>query len=327
MLNKNRGSLQTLAVALAALAAGCATMQPSVAVKEMLAITPDTVEVRALQPGAMVYTDRIYTVERHPEEMRGLALVATPCSMKQNTRDGVRITLAKSATVYVGYRDDAAKRLPFWLSERFEKTPLTIRVHQPADQWAKRPEARWEFTLHKAALPAGVVQFGANAGPGLEGNPLHYIVLVDPADALASAGFVGRINRPTGSIVRPGVRAYPDRNYTLKNVPGEMRGAIALALGQAEALDQANQREVVFDRDAIAYLAYDASSESVPDWVAAEGFTKTELRISIGNVVFCDDKPMAVYRRDVKAGDVLRLGANRAAGWSGWPMQYLLVVK
>lgn len=327
MQGRNRRLVRIAAVALAALAAGCAAMQPRVPVKEMLLITPDRVEVRSLQPGAMVYTDRVYTVEKYPEEMKGIALVATPCSMKQNTRDAVRITLAKEATVFVGYRDDAAKRLPFWLSEGFQKTPLTIRVHQQADQWAKRPEARWEFTLHKAVLPAGVVQLGANAGPGLEGSPLHYIVLVDPADALASGGFVGRIDQPTGSAVKPGARAYPDRSYTLKDVPAELRGAISLALGQAEALDHERQREAVFDRDVVAYLAYDASSASVPDWIAGEGFVKSGQRITIGHMAFSDEKPMAVFRKDVKAGEVLRLGSNRAPGWSGWPLQYLLAVK
>jgi hypothetical protein len=305
-------------------AQGCAP--PKSAVRRVREIVPVKVEVRKAGKDALVYTDRDYTMESVPAPLDGASFIATPCDMKRNGVQGVRFVLSRPAVVYVGYQHEG-KTPPDWLAKNFKKTGLRIRVHQPANRWAKRKERRWHFDLYSFDCPAGVMALGPNAGEGVEGNPLHYIVVLQKGATARDACFEGPVDEPVAGTVRKGARPYVDRAYTLENVPPELVGAELVRVRQADSMTEGSAQEIAFSDDATVYVAYDAGSKSIPGWIRRAGFRKTELTVSIGSMVFYPDKPMAVYAKEAKAGDEVRVGANRDPGWSGWPMQYLVMVK
>ncbi len=303
---------------------GCAP--PRSAIRRVREIVPVKVDVRPVGKDALVYTDRDYTMENVPSALEGASFIATPCDMKRNGIQGVRFSLSKPAVIYVGYQSEG-KTPPDWLTKNFEKKNLRIRVHQPENRYAKRKESRWHFDLYSFDCPAGVMALGPNAGEGVGGNPLHYIVVLQKGAKASGVCFEGPVGEPVAGTVKKGVRPYVDRAYTLENVPPELLGAELVRVRQADSMSEGSAQEIRLSDDATVYVAYDTSSENIPGWIRRAGFEKTALSVSVGSMGFYPDKPMTVYAREAKAGDEVRIGANRDPGWSGWPMQYLVMVK
>jgi hypothetical protein len=304
---------------------GCAPAAKS-AVRRVREVAPVKLEVRSVKKGALVYIDRDYTMEEVPDSLEGVSFIATPCDMKRNGIQGVRFSLSRPSVVYVGYQSEG-RTPPDWLAKNFEKTKLKIKVHQPANRWAKRKERRWHFDLYRFSCPAGLMALGPNSGEGVEGSPLHYIVVLAKGTGAEDVCFEGPVAEPVAGTVREGCPAYVDRKYTLRRVPGELRGADLLAMKQADSLAEGGAREIRLSDDATVYVAYDAGSKTVPDWIVKERFEKTDLTLSVGGMGFYPEKPMIVYRREAEGGDEVRVGGNRSPGWSGWPMQYIVMIK
>jgi putative membrane-bound dehydrogenase-like protein len=121
-----------------------------------------------LVPGALVYSDRSYTIHKVPESLLGADLLQTP-----NDDDGLagedylklELWMPSLVTIAVDQRNGS---LPHWLMNGFEKRDEVIE----ADHWA--------FDLYSKAVEPGAIQLGGNTQDGKAGGKGNYIVLIQP---------------------------------------------------------------------------------------------------------------------------------------------------
>jgi putative membrane-bound dehydrogenase-like protein len=123
---------------------------------------------QGLVPGALVYSDRSYTIQKVPESLLGADLVQTPNDDDGSTGvDYLRLELHMPSQVTIAVDRRNASR-PDWLLHGFEKSTESIE----ADHWA--------FDLYSRKWDAGSIQLGGNTQDGKAGGKGNYIVLIQP---------------------------------------------------------------------------------------------------------------------------------------------------
>jgi putative membrane-bound dehydrogenase-like protein len=123
---------------------------------------------QGLVPGALVYSDRSYTIQHVPESLFGADLVQTPNEDDGSTGDDylkMELRMPSKVTIAVDRRNMSR---PFWLLNGFEKSDQSII----ADHWS--------FDLYSKQFGAGSIQLGGNTQNGKAGGKGNYIVLIQP---------------------------------------------------------------------------------------------------------------------------------------------------
>lgn len=304
-------------------------------IKEIRRVLATKINVQPFKKGAEVYTDRLVTVEKLPDELLDWTLITATSEIRWATREGLCFVLERPAVVYVGLHS-RIKNPPEWLTKNFEKTSLKTGVYQAKTRYPHRPEARWDFIMWKRSFHAGRVELGPN-----KNEALPYITVVEKGNIPKAIEYSGPITGDIIGIVKEGCKAYTDRSYILKDVPSEMEEKTLIGMSQSYALEDGKYsgthlrvpwidtagREILLARDAIVYIAYDASSLSVPNWINQTGFKKTKLTLKAGNIKIYDDRTMTIYSKECKANERVWLGPNQGEGFSGWPLQYLVMLE
>ena len=123
---------------------------------------------QGLVPGALVYSDRSYTIQQIPESLLGADLVQTPNDDDGTTgNDYLQLELWMPSQVIIAV-DRRNESRPEWLVNGFEKSAESIE----ADHWV--------FDLYSKKLEAGSIQLGGNTLDGKAGGKGNYIVLIQP---------------------------------------------------------------------------------------------------------------------------------------------------
>jgi hypothetical protein len=303
-------------------------------VREVRRVLATKISIQTLKEGAEVYTDRQVTVDKVPQELAEYTLIAGMSELRWAKQEGLCFVLERPAVVYVGIHSQI-KNPPEWLTKNFEKTSLKIGAYQHATRYPARPEAKWDFIMWRRSFPAGRVELGPNRN-----EALPYITVVEKGITPEKVEYSGPITGDILGFVKEGGRAYLDRSYTLKDIPPRLIEKTFVFMSQAYALENGEYsgthlrvpwidvagRELLLARDATVYIAYDATSTSVPDWMVKAGFKKTDMTLKISNIKVYDDRTMAIYSKDFKKDERVWLGPNQGEGFSGWPLQYLVIV-
>jgi putative membrane-bound dehydrogenase-like protein len=123
---------------------------------------------QGLVPGAMVYSDRPYTIQKVPESLLGADLLQTPNEDDGSTgEDYLRLELWMPSQVTIAVDRRNASR-PSWLVDGFKKSDESIE----ADHWI--------FDLYSKSMDAGSIQLGGNTQNGKAGGKGNYIVVIQP---------------------------------------------------------------------------------------------------------------------------------------------------
>ena len=127
-----------------------------------------------VREGALVYTDRSYTLQQFPPALAGTELIQTAnndADSKKKADSKVNKWLTFQAIfgvrVHVAH-DLRIKNPPAWLRENFRKTELKISTTDAS------------FQLYSRDFPSGTIELGANTDSGKGGGQSNYFVLVEP---------------------------------------------------------------------------------------------------------------------------------------------------
>jgi putative membrane-bound dehydrogenase-like protein len=148
-----------------------ATVRPAVAIAtQAKAVTGRPVHIVAggLGPGAKVYSDRDYILNKVPAEYLGADFLQTPNDDDGSSgADYLQFEVLLPAKLTIAF-DTRNRSLPRWLRDGFEKEPQVIQ----ADHWT--------FALYSREVAPGLIRLGGNTRDGRDGGKGSYIVLLQP---------------------------------------------------------------------------------------------------------------------------------------------------
>jgi putative membrane-bound dehydrogenase-like protein len=122
---------------------------------------------QGVRPGARVYIDRNYTLERVPDDFIGAELIRTSNEDDGSSGDEfLKFTTALPVRVSVAF-DTRATQFPGWLSS-FERTDAEVKGDH------------WSTVVFSRVFPAGPVALGGNTDDGAAGGKSNYLVLLQP---------------------------------------------------------------------------------------------------------------------------------------------------
>ena len=126
-----------------------------------------TYQPATLLKGNAAYIDRDYRLVAVPNALEGLPFIRSANNdAEAQENGGMEFELLFPSTVYVA-DDLRGKRLPEWISDRFEATELYLQTD----------DAR--HRVYRADYPAGKVKLGSNH-PGNRVSKASYIVIIEP---------------------------------------------------------------------------------------------------------------------------------------------------
>jgi hypothetical protein len=250
------------------------------------------------------YTDRTYTVTSVPGAYLGMDLIKTPNDDRNFTTasDYLTFELFSDVTVYVAY-DSRATSLPNWMSG------FTYTGNNIYTSLSTQPHLK---VYSKSYFEGDCVNFGANKAPGFSGSTVsNYIVFYGTGSGPPTCTLDSSFQETTLSN---GIEYYTDRTYTMTSVPGSYVGMDMIKTPNDDRNLTTASDYLTFElsSDAIVYVAYDSRATSLPNWMS--GFSNTGDRIYTS---LSSQPYLEVYSKAYYDGDCVKLGANKAPGFSG----------
>jgi len=239
------------------------------------------------------YVDRDYIFSQVPTVLDGSIQIVTANSQsdKAATADNfLSFELSQEATVYIAYDQRQAQR-PDWLNDWRVTGEQIVNNHSVV------------YTVLSKTCAMGRVVLGGNHATE---DDNMYLAFIKPQ--AGSRSFVASMNKAAYRVERLAVgdAYYIDREYTVAQLPKQLRDMLWLQTANDDKVDQSeNFLRFQLDGAATVYVAYDAGIANVPTWL--DDFDKTILQI-------VDSRGMAfdVYARDYKKGEVV-LGGNEGS--------------
>ena len=118
-----------------------------------------------------------------------------------------------------------------------------------------------------------------------------------------------------------GMEYYTDRTYTLTDVPPDYIGldTIKTPNDDRNLTDSSGYLTFEMPYDGVVYVGFDPRATSLPDWMSGFAYTGDVIGTSLVGQDYLN-----IYSMSYNSGDCVDLGANKAAGFSGWASHYIV---
>ncbi|BBO77631.1 hypothetical protein DSCW_50480 [Desulfosarcina widdelii] len=269
-----------------------------------------------LTSGIEYYTDRSYQLTDVPSSYDGMEAIITPNDDRNSTDASgyLTFTMPYDGTVYVAY-DSRATSLPNWMSD-FVDTGDVIKT-----SLSTQPSLK----IYCCNYSKGeIVNLGGNKAAGFSGDTVsNYLVFYSNSVGGTTTTIDGVLSSQFAeTTLTSGIEYYTDRSYQLTDVPSSYDGMEATITPNDDrnSTDASGYLTFTMPYDGTVYVAYDSRATSLPNWMSDFVDTGDVIKTSLST-----QPSLKIYCCNYSKGEIVNLGGNKAAGFSGDTVSNYLV--